>query len=381
MTGVLGRDHPGSGRPVRVAVDATPLLGHRTGIGHSTAALLEELADRLDVTLRAYAVTWSGRRNLATLVPHGVTPCARRVPARAARWLWRRADHPRIERWTGPVDVVHGTNFVAPPSRAPAIVTVHDLTCVRFPELCTSDTLEYPRLLRRALDRGAVVHVVSDTVADEVRDTFSLAADRVVRIYPGVMSVTGGDPASGRALSGRDRYVLALGTIEPRKNLEALVRAFDAVAADDDTLGLVLAGPDGLGASRVHDAIAGARSAARITTLGYVDDPTRADLLAGSTAFAYPSLYEGFGHPPLEAMSVGIPVVATRAGALGEVLGDAALLVDPSDDDALASGLARVVTESALRDELVERGRTRTQRYSWTASADEMAALYRRVER
>lgn len=366
-------------QPLRVAVDATPLLGPRTGIGHTVGALLDALRRRDALTISAYGVTWSGRDRLAELVPPGVSAATRPFPARLARRLWRRVDHPRIERWTGPVDVVHATNFVAPPSRAATVVTVHDLTCVHLPELCTSDTLAYPDLIRRAIHRGATVHVVSDTVGAEVREAFSIPGERVVRVYPGPMPLPAGEPSSGQRIAGHDRFVLALGTVEPRKNLDALVRAFDLVADDDRTLGLVIAGPEGWGADRVYAAISAARSSPRITVLGYVDERARADLLAATTAFAYPSLYEGFGHPPIEAMRAGVPVVAARAGALPEVLGDAALLVDPGDDDEIADALRRAATDDVLRSTLVERGMDRSGRFSWTRTAAELDGLYHRI--
>ena len=368
-----------SDQPLSVGLDATPMLGQRTGIGHTVGALVDALRRRDALSLSAYAVTWTGRDRLADLLPEGVTPATRPVPARLVRRMWRRFDHPRIERWTGPLDVVHATNFVAPPTRGATVVTVHDLTCVHLPELCTPDTLEYPALIRRALDRGATVHVVSDTVGAEVRAAFSLPSERVVRIYPGLMPLPPGDATSGRRIAGCDRYVLALGTLEPRKNLDALVRAFDVAAAGDRALGLVIAGPEGWGTDRVHAAIGAARSSDRITVLGYVEERARADLLAGATLFAYPSRYEGFGHPPLEAMRAGVPVVAARAGALPEVLGDAALLVDPADEAELAAAITRAVNDPTTGAELATRGRARCQQYTWSQTAAELDRLYHRI--
>ncbi|MDQ3145333.1 MAG: glycosyltransferase family 1 protein, partial [Actinomycetota bacterium] len=149
-----GTDPPA--RRLRVAFDATPLLGVRTGVGAFTASVLEGLALRPDVDVTAFAVTWRGRDALAAMVPAGVALPRRPMAARPLRELWARSDVAPVEWWTGPVDVVHGTNFVVPPGRdAAEVVTVHDLTAVRFPELCTPDTLRWPALLRRALDRGA----------------------------------------------------------------------------------------------------------------------------------------------------------------------------------------------------------------------------------
>lgn len=365
-----------TGAKIRVAFDATPLLGARTGVGEVTLHLLAALAGRDDLDLAAYAITWRGREELEGLVPTGVSCATRAFPARATRVLWPRVATPAIEGWTGPVDVVHATAFVAPPAKAPLLLTIHDLTFARFPEMCTRDTLSYARLIRVALDRGATVHTYSDFVADEVRATFDLPPERVVRIYPGLAPTTGGDPARGRRLAGGDRYVLALATIEPRKNLPMLVRAFDAIADGDPDVRLVIAGPDGWGVEPFDAARAAARHGQRVHRLGYVDDRDRRDLLAGAAVLAYPSIYEGFGHPPLEAMGAGVPVVASSGGALPEVLGDAALLPDPFDVEAVSGALARVLSDDNLRSRLCDLGTERVARYTWPRATDEIAHLY-----
>jgi glycosyltransferase involved in cell wall biosynthesis len=377
--GRVGGDVDDETRPLRVAVDGTSLLGCRTGIGHMIAELLGTLAARPDVETVTFAVTWRGRKELARMVPAGSSAAAAPVPARLARVVWAHTDALRAERWTGAVDVVHAPNFVAPPAHAPVVLTIHDLTFARSPELCTADVLGYPRLIRRALGRGATVHVVSDSVGAEVRAEFDLPPERVVRVYAGLRPTEGGDAAAGHRLAGGQHYVLALGTVEPRKNLPRLVAAFDAVASTERDVRLVVAGPDGWGSDDLATACGSARHRNRIRRLGYLSEHDRRDLVAGAAVFAYPSLYEGFGHPPLEAMAAGIPVVAGRAGALPEVLGDGALLVDPLDESELAAALATVLADDARRRELVARGRDRAVRYSWERAGDEFVALYRRL--
>jgi glycosyltransferase involved in cell wall biosynthesis len=364
---------------LHVAFDATCLLGARTGVGEATLGLLESLAPRDELTISAYAITLRGRGELERVLPSGVAAATRAIPARATRALWPRIAAPTIERWTGAVDVVHASAFVAPPSASPVLLTIHDLTFVNHPEMCTADTLSYGALVQVALDRGATVHTYSDFVACEVREAFDLPAERVVRIYPGLAETGGGDPARGRRLAGSERYVLALSTIEPRKNLPALVQAFDAVAAHDPDLGLVVGGPDGWGLEAFDAARASARHGGRVRRLGYIGERDRRDVLAGAAVLAYPSLYEGFGHPPLEAMRAGVPVVASSAGSLPEVLGDAALLPDPDDVDAVAQALQLALTDEATRAELRDRGTRRTERYTWPRAADEVLHLYRRL--
>jgi glycosyltransferase involved in cell wall biosynthesis len=361
---------------MRLALDGTPLLGFRSGVGEVVAGVMTELARRPAVELVAYALTLRGRHELVTHLPPGTRSATRPYPARLVRQAWRRSEMPGIERWTGPVDVVHATNYVAPPTRAREVVSVYDLGFVRYPEFVADDALDYPELLRRAARRGAWVHTTSDFVRDEVVATFPFPAERVVRVYPGVPPVHGGDAARGRTRGGTERYVLAVGTIEPRKNYPVLVRAFDALAGDDPDVWLVVAGARGWGSSDFDAALTAARHRDRVRTLGYVSADDRADLLAGASALAFPSHYEGFGFPPLEAMAADVPVVASRAGAVPEVVGDAALLVDPDDPDALADALRSVLTDDTTRRGLVAQGRARHRTFSWRQTVDELLDLY-----
>lgn len=368
---------------MRVAIDATALLGHRTGIGTCTAEIIERLPrPGLDVT--AFAVSVRGAGSLPSLLPSTVHAVRRPMAARPLRAAWRRGDRPGIEWWTGPIDVVHGPNFVVPPSRAAQIVTVHDLTCIRFPELCTADTLQIPALLRRAIDRGAWVHTVSSFVAGEVIEHFDIDAGRVVVIPNGTTPVIddptrAGHVSRARTLIDTERYLLSLGTIEPRKDIPTLIAAFELLADDDPDLGLVIAGPDGWGSAQVTAAIDGSPFRSRIRRLGWLDTADRDAVLAGAAVFVYPSLYEGFGLPPLEAIAFGTPVVATRVGALPEVLADAAYWAEPHDRESLAAAIASVLEDDSLTRSLLHAGRERITRFDWDQSIDALVELYATV--
>ena len=367
---------------MRLAVDATPLLGRPTGVGAFARAVLDGVAGCDDLEVTAFALTWRGRHALAPLLPPGVEHLDRALPARPLRAAWRRSDVPRLDGALGRPDVMHGTNFVVPPARAARVVTVHDLTCIRFPELCTADTLEYPALLRRAIAAGAWVHAVSGFVAEECVSLLGASEERVVAVPNGVAPAPA-DPAQGPTIRARlvggDRYVLALGTVEPRKDLPGLVAAFELVADADPDVRLVLAGPDGWGAEALTAALRRARHRDRVRRIGWVDATERAALLRGATAFAYPSVYEGFGLPPLEAMSAGVPVVTTAAGAIPETVGDAALVVPVGDREALARALTQVLEDDTVRRDLVVRGGARVASHPWATTIDGLVALYRRA--
>jgi glycosyltransferase involved in cell wall biosynthesis len=213
-------------------------------------------------------------------------------------------------------------------------------------------------------------------VATELEAELGWPAERITTVPLGVPAVAPADPGRGRELAGGS-YVLSLGTVEPRKNLPSLVRAFDAVAAELDDVRLVIAGGDGWGAVALDETVTRAQHRARIVRLGYVDAGDRAALLRGAELLAYPSVYEGFGFPPLEAMSVGVPVVATDGGSLPEVVGDAAAVVPVGDDDALAGALLRVLGDSVRRATLVERGRAHAASFTWERCVGDLVTLYR----
>jgi glycosyltransferase involved in cell wall biosynthesis len=367
-----------------VALDATPLLGLPTGVGAFCHGALAALAQRPGVDVQAYAVSWRRRRLIETHLPDGVAARQRPMPARPLHALWARRDAPPLEWFVGRTDVVHGTNFLVPPTRsAAAVVSVHDLTPLHHPELCDEATLAYPGLIRRALRRGAWVHTDSAFVAGEVVEAFDADASRVRVVHPGIPELPVPTEAQIGAALGRflppgvGRFCLAIGTAEPRKDLTGLVRAFDALAARHPDVALVLAGPPGWGEQALAAVIAGAAACDRIIRTGWVTPPDLAVLLSRASVLAYPSLYEGFGFPPLQAMQAGVPVVATRAGSLPEVLGDAALLVDAGDPDGLVEALDRCLDDEAERRRLIVAGRAWSGGYSWERCGAGLEALYR----
>jgi glycosyltransferase involved in cell wall biosynthesis len=222
-------------------------------------------------------------------------------------------------------------------------------------------------------------------VADEVVAELGVPPERVRAVHHGVPPLA--EPAGPRtppppALpTGCRRYVLAVGTVEPRKDYPSLVAAFDEVTAEDPEVALVLAGADGWGAKDLAAAIEAspAPTRARIVRTGYLDGAALAAAIRHAALLAYPSRYEGFGFPPLQAMSVGVPVVATAAGAVPEVVGDAAALVPPGDVDGLAAAIVRVLAGGHEVDDLVSRGHRRVAAFSWEACAEGLTALYRDV--
>ncbi|HET9061384.1 MAG TPA: glycosyltransferase family 1 protein [Acidimicrobiales bacterium] len=379
--------HPATGR-LRVALDATPLLTPRSGVGEFCYWAMAALAARGDMDVNAFAVSWRRREGLVGQVPEGVSVTGRPMPARPLHKSWSMWPLPPIEAFVGRVDIVHGTNFVVPPARRAAmVVTVHDLTPLHFPQMCQAATLAFPDLVRKAVARGAWVHTPTQFVADEVVHYLGVPAARVKAVHHGIPSAGLGPyspPLQGQGESWRgyvppwvERYVLAMSTIEPRKDFPGLVRAFDRLAPSHPGVALVIAGADGWGAEALDKSIATAGLPERVLRLGRVTDQARGSLLEGASAFAYPSVYEGFGLPPLEAMAAGTPVVATSAGALVETLGDSALFVSQGDTEQLSGALEEVLDRPQVAEDLRRRGYLQASKYSWAACAKGLADLYR----
>ena len=371
---------------IPVAIDVTPLVGIRTGIGNAVAELITSFAS-LDAapTLVPYALSLRAREHRGGL-PEGTRFPP--IPARALLASWGRTDAPKLDFWLKPARVLHATNYLAPPSRLPVVVTINDCSFARYPELCTPEVRALTPVLRRSIRRGATVHVPSAFVAHEVDELFGpglAGTGRLVVVPWGVPPVTTDSSVPPEAeitqIVDGAPYVLAIGSFEPRKNLPYLVAAFGAMADAHADLRLVLAGPDGPARPAVDAAIAALSEPARsrVVITGAVSDAGRVALLAHAHVLAYPSLYEGFGFPVLEAMSIGVPVVAARAGSIPEVAGDAATLVGPTDVRALADALAALVDDDTRRSEQIARGRDQARRFSWIDTAHGLAALYRRL--
>lgn len=362
--------------PPTVAFDIGPTSTPLTGVGQAVVGLRRALAalDR-PPDLLPYLVSW-----------RGAAPAdGRRLPVPAAvahRW-WERSGWPPVDRWlsrgnTAPT-VVHGTNYVVPPARAARLVSVYDCWFLRHPDRVHPDVARAGRVLRRAVTTGAVVHTSSQASAEAIHEL--LGADVRVHVIPLGAPEPPDAPASTFRpipdLVGRP-FVLALGTLERRKNLPRLVQAFAEVASQHSDVHLVLAGGAGDDAGAVDAAIAALPRALthRVLLTGRVDEVTKAWLLHHAAVLAYPSLDEGFGFPLLEAMAVDRPVVAARAGSIPEVAGDAARLVDPHDVAQLAEALLRTLVDDGLRASMIAAGRERVATYPWSATAAAFADLY-----
>jgi glycosyltransferase involved in cell wall biosynthesis len=328
---------------MRIALDVSPLSHPRTGIGNYLRGMiagLTEVIDRHEVVAFAPVTRSGATRIRSTLSGY---PLELRLSehrfAHGYRMAWSRLGAPAAERFLGPVDVLHFSDWMFPPQRAGLrATTVHDLIPLQFPTWADRRTrrLHLPKY-RHAARTCDVVFVNSAFTGNEVRTRLGVEDERICVAYPGIDPRF--SPAGGVADFGSP-YVLFVGTREPRKNLETLVSALRYVReARPDAL-LVVAGSDGPHAEGVR-------------WLGYVDDEKLADLYRGASVFAYPSRFEGFGLPIVEAMASGTPTVASAHESLDEAAGNAALRADPADPAAFAQAILQALQQP---DPLVARG-------------------------
>ncbi len=343
---------------MRIVVDVSPLSHPRTGIGNYVRGSLLGIAEASggDHELVAFApASARGRREIDSALD-GVA-LQRKLPvvpaAHALRTLWSRAGAPTAERLLGRFDVLHFSDWMYPPQRAGIRSTmVHDLVPIHFPEWVHARTRRmHGAKYRHAARTCDVVIVNSSFTGDDVADTLGVPRDRIHVAYPGVGA---GFTAEGDRLDLGRPYLLTVATLEPRKNLATLVEAYGRL--DRSEIALAVAGAAGWGAQTALD------GPEAIIRLGYPPDAELPRLYRGASAFVYPSLYEGFGMPVLEAMACGVPCVVSSHPSLDEACGDAAVRADPHDPDALAHAIGRALAE---RDELVPRGLAHARSFTW----------------
>ncbi|MGH2791909.1 MAG: glycosyltransferase family 4 protein [Actinomycetota bacterium] len=322
-------------------------------------------------------------------VPVGHLP----LPRLALYESWHRLRRPRVQRATGPIDVIHATAMPIPPRSAPLVVTVHDLAFLRSADHFTRrGNSFFRRGLELALrDADLVLCPSQATITDCIEAGFDAARLRMVPHGVTVQSPSPDDVARVRKHHGLDRpYVLWTGTVEPRKNLPGLLRAWTMVDAEAD---LVLVGPEGwstdleallrgagsAGPQKKRGAASAGPQKKRVKVLGFLPQRDLAPIYAGAEVFCYPSFTEGFGLPVLEAMAQSTPVVTSRGTSTEEIGRDAVILVDPADPAAIAEGIGRILDDAELGSQLASKGRARAATYTWEAAAELTLAAYREV--
>jgi len=357
---------------MRITIDATSLLLRSAGVKNYTYHWIDHLRRQAGPgeEIRAFPLLGDLRaldHEASALSLFATAP--RLAMLQAANWV-----APAVLDWAvSESDVFHASNMVRRvPRRTRITATLHDLTSMLMPALHTranirADRSFFERIVRRA---DALIAVSENTRQDAIR-LLKIAPEKITTIHSGIP-----DTYFTAAPAKRERpYVLYVGAVEPRKNLPALLDAWKQLKpALRKEFDLVIAGPAGWSSEATI-----ARVRAEATYLGYVPEANLPGLVAGATVFVYPSLYEGFGFPVVQAMAAGVPVVTSSTSCLPEITGDAALLADPHSAGEIAAQLTCVLESESLRADLSTRGRERAQGFRWEKCAEESLAFFRRV--
>ncbi len=375
---------------MRVAIDSTPLLNQRTGIGQYTYHLVRNLLD-LDSApnLVLFCVSLRKPASLQELIPEhpNLSYADYRVPARLMQTAWDMIGLPYVESFTGQLDVFHATNYIAPPQKkGKLILTVHDVGFARMPEAHPQSSRMFSEVLPRQLQRADKVVVVSEFTRNELLEIFDVPVQKVQVIHNGISPDFRPikEPAAlgeiFRKYQIEQGYVLFVGKLEARKNLVGIIEAYSLFKNSSKSAHkLVLAGSLGWKGEEALGKVVEYGLEKDVVHLGYVPDTDLPVLMSGAAVFLYPSLYEGFGIPTIEAMACGTPVIASNSTSLPEVVGDAGLLVDPHSPEEIAHALTDILSDAARRNRLVNKGLARAKRFSWRKMAEETLELYMEV--
>jgi glycosyltransferase involved in cell wall biosynthesis len=369
-------------------MDYRAALREPSGVGeytHQLAAALLRLfpqnGTRPPLELSIFSSSWTDRLRAAPELA-GAEAIDRRVPVALLNFAWHRLGWPPVETITGRrFDVIHSLHPLILPSRsAAAVITIHDLTFLSHPERTRAEIRrDYPPLVREHAHRAARIITISEFTAGEIVRQLGVPRDRIAVCTPGA------PPWTPRATVPKDGYVLFFGTLEPRKNVGGLLDAYERLLGPAKAghhmrpPPLVLAGK-ALDASREWlERIERPPLNGVVRHIGYVDPSKRQELYAGARLLVQPSFDEGFGMPVLEAMTLGIPVVASGRGALPEVLGDAGLLVDPDKPADIAAAIDRMLGDERFAAECAARGMARSREFSWDRTARRVFETYERA--
>jgi glycosyltransferase involved in cell wall biosynthesis len=368
-----------------VGFDATAAARQRAGIGRYSRELLTALARQPDhVAYKLFYCSGDGQY----LPKLDGRVAARGIPVsdRIMNAIWHRARIPLpAQVFIGGFDLFHSPDFTIPPTLGrPAVLTIHDLAFLRHPEYAYPTLAAYlSEAVPRSAARARHIIAVSDCTRRDVVELLNIAPERVTTVYEGVSDAfRPADRVSAvhevHNLGLPTPYILSVGTLEPRKNYVRLLEAYALLRAGGAEQHLVIAGGRGWLDDPIVRRIEDLRLASHVSVIR-PDDRALAALYSAADVFVYPSLYEGFGIPPLEALACGAPSAVSNRSSLPEVVGDAAVLFDPADPQAIAGAIHRILTNSLLSDSLRRAGPERARGFSWDRAARETVEIYQEV--
>ncbi len=370
---------------MNVAFDARPLTLYKTGIGKYTEKLARHIKD-IDSSVNLFLYS---NRDIISKEENVEIACAGGLLGRYNSSLWFQLSLPfYLNKQSGnKIELFHGTMAMLPLAvRMPTVITIYDLVLEKFPEtMYWKNWLSLKTLMRVSARKASKIIAISENTKKDIMEYFRIDEEKIRVIYLGVNSQFSPqpDPNGTDVLSKynlTDGYILSVGTLEPRKNFHRLINAYKMVASSGQkTPKLVIIGGHGWGNEELGKLVRESGLDERVMLAGYVQDDDLPILYRQATAFVYPSLYEGFGLPPLEAMACGTPVITSNLSSIPEVVGDAAILIDPYNTAEIAQAIASVLKNEGLRDNLRTNGLVRSRLSNWDKTARETLSLYQEV--
>jgi glycosyltransferase involved in cell wall biosynthesis len=378
---------------MRILIDSTQIPLGRTGAGVYADHLIQQLGSLLQPDDRLFVLVQSddielgrridGHRNLSALVVRSSI-----FRNRLALAFYEQCILPWVLLFHR-IDVVHSLHYTFPllcPARR--VVTLHDMTHTLYPEMHTRGrTIAMSTFAKLALRRAEGVLFVSNSTRKDAERLFGQGRN-LRAVTPLAVDHAVFDDIDPTAIDGSltrigiDRpYILFLGTLEPRKNVERLVHAFDSLGPEYSNFRLIVAGKPGWHYEAALEAIENSPNKARIQRIGYVAPEDKAPLIAGCELLVYPSLYEGFGLPVLEGMAAGVPVITSNASSMPEIAGEAAVLIDPYSTEQIAAAIGSILSDENLRQRLRRAGKAQAAKFSWEKTASLTCAAYRELAR
>ena len=373
-----------------IGIDYTPAYEQGAGIGRLVRDLISALAQVDTSTEYKLFVSGATKQSLPAAPASNFTWKPTRINPRWLARIWHRTQLPLpVETFTGQVDLFHATDFTLPPSlsKTKTIVTVHDLSFVRVPDAASQKLKRYldvvvPRSVHKAN------HVIADSQAtkDDLIEFYNIPSDKITVLLSGVDSGYQKIKQFVSLMTIRNKYnipntpyIFCVGTIQPRKNYSRTIKALKILRDEGYELDFVIAGGKGWLEDEMYQTIKDTGLENHVHLIGFADDEDLPALYSGAECVAFPSLYEGFGFPVLEGMACETPVVTSNLSSLPEVAGDAALLVDPYDIEAIADAIKRILDDSELRQTLIKRGINQASKFTWESSARQLCQIYNDV--
>ncbi|MCP4426754.1 MAG: glycosyltransferase family 4 protein [Chloroflexi bacterium] len=375
---------------MKIGIDVTSAISQGAGIGRYTRELVQALA----------SLDSKNEYHLFSAKPPSILPVPDPIPTAAnvryhpapldERWLyrlWYRLRLPLPVQWaTGRLDLFHSPDFVLPPvsGAIPTLLTVHDLSFIHYPDVFPAKLVAYLNAVV-PWSIGRATHILADSGAtkDDLTTIWGVSADKITVLYSGVNETF--QPAADEArLTAMRRkynlgdapYIFSVGTVQPRKNYQALIRAFAPVAANHPH-NLIIAGGKGWLYDEMMGEVGRQGLSGRVHFIGFVDDADLPALYSAAALFAMPSLYEGFGLPLLEAMACGVPVLTSNASSLPEVVGETAVQLPPTNETAWTEAIIRLLNNPVQRARMIADGFRQARQFSWDKSARQLLQIYR----